>query len=148
MPGVFLSYNRQDASDFAVLLYAWLAERFGPGHVFWDREGIRPGQEFPKELERQLRDCEALIALIGPAWTPSEWITREIGSALRRKVLVLPVLIGDRPHLERDGLPAAIRRLASLQTLDTRDLRFRQLLMETLEGQVTSAPGEDRSATP
>src|SRR5262245_42973076 len=39
MPGVFLSYRRPE-TDYAVLLYAWLAERFGTPHVFWDREDI------------------------------------------------------------------------------------------------------------
>ncbi len=45
MAGVFLSYRRQD-SDYAVLLYAWLDERFGPAQVFWDDEDIDPGKEF------------------------------------------------------------------------------------------------------
>ena len=70
MPGVFLSYRRPE-TDYAVLLYAWLAERFGPPHVFWDREDIDPGKDFPRVVSERLRDSEALVALVGPAWTPS-----------------------------------------------------------------------------
>jgi len=51
MPGVFLSYRRKDG-DFAVLLYAWLVERFGAERVFWDREDIDPGSDFRQVLRR------------------------------------------------------------------------------------------------
>jgi len=132
MAGVFLSYRRRDG-DYAVLLYAWLAEAFGADSVFWDREDIDPGRDFREVLSERLRGCQALVALIGPGWSPSPWIQREIRAALRRGVLVLPVLLGDVPNLQADALPASIRRLASLQSLETRDLRFRTRLMDALE---------------
>jgi tetratricopeptide (TPR) repeat protein len=132
MSGVFLSYRRQD-SDYAVLLYAWLAQRFGPEEVFWDREDIDPGKDFRRVLSQHLGGCEALVALIGPGWSPSEWIRREIGAALRRKVLVVPVLVGEAQALQSAALPKSIRKLAVLQALETRDLRFRARLMEVLD---------------
>ena len=58
MPGVFLSYRRPE-TDYAVLLYAWLAERFGTPNVFWDREDIDPGKDFRKVLSDRLADAEA-----------------------------------------------------------------------------------------
>ena len=108
MPGVFLSYRRAE-SDYAVLMYAWLAERFGPAQVFWDREDIEPGKDFREVLSTHLDGCQALVALIGPNWSPSPWIQNEIGAALKRKVLVLPVLVGDTPNLSEDALPPPIR---------------------------------------
>lgn len=104
-------------SDYAVLLYAWLAERFGPGQLFWDQEDIDPGKEFRRVLSQHLRGCDALVVLIGPGWSPSECIRREIGAALRRKVLVVPVLVGEAKPLEGAGLPKSIRKLAALQRL-------------------------------
>jgi tetratricopeptide (TPR) repeat protein len=142
MPGVFLSYRRPE-TDYAVLLYAWLAERFGPPHVFWDREDIDPGKDFRRVLSERLRESEALVALIGPAWTPSPWIQKEIRAALRRKILVLPVLVGETPNLQPNALPKSIRPLAVLQTLETRDLRFRDLLVTELERVVTRSSAED-----
>ena len=146
MSGVFLSYRRAE-SDYAVLMYAWLAERFGATQVFWDREDIEPGKDFREVLSARLKGCTALVALIGPSWTPSPWIQKEIGAALKRKVLVLPVLVGETPNLTEDALPAAIRALASIQTVETRDMRFRDRLVTTLEKVVTSeaneAPGDD-----
>jgi tetratricopeptide (TPR) repeat protein len=142
MPGVFLSYRRTDG-DYAVLLYAWLAERFGAANVFWDREDIDPGRDFRRVLSERLREAQALVALIGPGWSPSEWIQREIGAAIRRKALVLPVLVGEVSHLNRESLPRAIRRLANLQSLETRDLRFRDRLIEALEQKLTGTRPAD-----
>jgi tetratricopeptide (TPR) repeat protein len=131
MPGVFLSYRRKDG-DYAVLLYAWLTEKFGADQVFWDREDIDPGSDFRKVLSDKLRTCDALVAMIGPGWSPSPWIQREIRASLKRCVLVLPVLLGDSPNLDAAALPKSIRQLASLQTLETRDLRFRDRLIDAL----------------
>jgi tetratricopeptide (TPR) repeat protein len=138
MPGVFLSYRRTDG-DFAVLLYAWLVERFGADQVFWDREDIDPGRDFREVLSATLASCDALVALIGPGWSPSPWIQREIGAALRRRILVLPVLLGDAVHVDAASLPKALRRFAALQTLETRDLRFRDRLVTALDA-VAAAP--------
>ena len=132
MTDIFLSYRRRD-SDYALLLFAWLTERFGSGRVFWDREGIDAGKDFRRVLSQQLRSCRAFIALIGPGWTASEWIEREMATALRRKILILPVLVGDAPNPPQELLPRAIRKLSALQTLETADLRFRVRLIEALE---------------
>ena len=146
MPGVFLSYRRPE-TDYAVLLYAWLAERFGTPNVFWDREDIDPGKDFRKVLSDRLRDAEALVALIGPAWSPSPWIQKEIGAALRRKILVLPVLVGETPNLQPAALPKSIRSLAVLQTLETRDLRFRDRLVAALEREVSASVADESMDT-
>jgi hypothetical protein len=128
---IFVSYNRVD-SDYAVLLHAWLTETFGKGRVFWDRDDIDPGADFRQALSRELRGCRALVALIGPGWRPSTWIRREIAAALRHKILVLPLLVGSRAALRADELPTAIRKLHSVQALETKDLRFRERLVEHL----------------
>src|ERR1051325_1339384 len=147
MPGVFLSYRRKDG-DFAVLLYAWLMERFDAENVFWDREDIDPGSDFRQVLSATLRNCDALVALIGPQWSPSPWIQREIGASLKRRILVLPVLLGDAPNIDAGALPKAVRRLASLQTLETRDLRFRDRLLEALDRVVSGSANTKTSASP
>jgi len=151
MAGVFLSYRRKDG-DFAVLLYAWLVERFGADRVFWDREDIDPGSDFRKVLSTTLQQCDALVALIGPAWSPSPWIQREIGASLKRRILVLPVMLGDAARVDAKSLPQAMRKLASLQTLETADLRFRDRLLKSLDAVVgaaakTGTPATDGAAT-
>ena len=145
MTDIFLSYRRRD-SDYALLLYAWLTEHFGTRHVFWDREGIDAGKDFQAVLSQQLRGCRAFIALIGPEWNASEWIKQEIATALRRKILVLPVLVGDAPRPTAETLPRAIRKLAVLQTLETADLRFRARLIEALEHVITAPAARRKPA--
>jgi tetratricopeptide (TPR) repeat protein len=130
------------------LLYAWLAERFGPARVFWDREDIEPGEDFRKALSTQLRGCDALAALIGPGWSPSSWIQREIRAALERKILVLPILVGDIRNLSAESLPTSIRKLANLQSLETRDQRFRHLFIDALERVLPAAPDAHTSVDP
>jgi tetratricopeptide (TPR) repeat protein len=146
MADVFVSYNRRD-SDYAVLLHAWLSERFGRERVFWDRDDIDPGADFRKTLATELRECRALLALIGPGWKPSRWIRREIAAALGRKILVLPILVGGRSNLPGNQLPRAIRKLAWVQTLETQDLRFQERLMEHLAKAVPAA-GKRAVASP
>jgi len=132
VPGIFLSYRRRD-SDYAILLYAWLTERFGSEFVFWDREDIDPGKDFRNALIERLRAAKAVVALVGPGWSPSPWIRREIAGALKKRILILPVMVGDVRAIQAKALPRSIRKLAVLQSLDATDLRFRSQLIEALE---------------
>jgi hypothetical protein len=55
---------------------------------------------------------------------------------------VLPVLVGETPNLQPNALPKSIRSLAVLQSLETRDLRFRDRLVTALEREVTRSSVE------
>jgi hypothetical protein len=121
MSGIFLSYRRADG-DIAVLLYAWLAEKFGPSQVFWDREDIAPGTVFATEIEDRLSSCNALIAVIGCNWTPSEWIRREIALAFRRRILVLPILTNDIPSILVWSRDSNLLRTQGISILPARPL--------------------------
>jgi tetratricopeptide (TPR) repeat protein len=148
VPGIFLSY-RSDDRDYATLLHAWLAERFGPAQVFWDHEDIDPGQDYRKVLSEYLASSQALVALIGPGWSPSEWIQREIGTALRREITILPVLVGGLQALNADDLPKSIRQLAFRQALRTSDDRFHDRFMQALgaiPALAQAPPGQDLRA--
>jgi tetratricopeptide (TPR) repeat protein len=138
MSGIFLSYRRGD-SDYAVLLYAWLTERFGSDLVFWDREDIDPGENYEKVLRKRIRAAQVFVALIGPGWTPSLWIRREIGTALQRKRFVLPVFVGGVKELRGNQMHRSIRGILKLERVETSDLRFRSRFMEKLERVVKTA---------
>jgi tetratricopeptide (TPR) repeat protein len=136
---VFLSYSRRD-SDYAVLLYAWLAEHFGSEQIFWDREGIDVGEDYRRVLTETLQSCEALVAVIGPDWFPSPWIQREIRTALTNRALVVPVLVG-RSEMPKPGeLPRGLGRLTTSQAQELSDLRFRERLLRVLQSVVQPAP--------
>jgi tetratricopeptide (TPR) repeat protein len=148
MPGIFISYRRTD-SDHAVLLYAWLKERFGADRVFWDKEDIQPGQSFADVLRNRVRSADALVALIGRDWmsvtdaqgrrrleSPEDWVRIEIASALDAKLLVLPVLATGVEAPMASDLPPDLEPLAGVQALSMSDARFHNLLLSTLEKSV------------
>lgn len=151
MAGIFVSYRRTD-SDHAVLLYAWLKERFGREQVFWDREDIAPGQAFADVLRARVGAATALVALIGRDWisvtdpaghrrldSPDDWVRTEIAIALEKKLLVVPVLGSGVSYLSAADLPGDLQPLAGLQALPMSDARFHGLLVETLEKAVPPA---------
>lgn len=151
MSGVFISYRRTD-TDSALLLYSWLRERFGAEQVFWDREDIPPGSRYDDVLIERIRSAEALVALIGPTWvsvtdavgvrrleSSTDWVRREIATALELERLVLPVLMSGTEPPSVGELPADLRELARLEALQLSDLRLRERLLAALDRVVPAA---------
>src|SRR5215475_10345879 len=102
MPGIFISYRRDDCGGYSLSLYRVLREKFGPEHVFRDFDTVLPGTDFVKVIEETLSSCEVLIALIGNQWLamtqqrlndPEDFTRLEIARALERNILVIPVLV-------------------------------------------------------
>jgi tetratricopeptide (TPR) repeat protein len=149
---IFISYRRSDG-DFALLLYAWLTERFGRERVFWDKEDIDPGQDWAEVLRSRVKSAKALVALIGHDWatvtddtgrrrleSPRDWVRAEIAAALVGGALVLPVLTTGTANLREDELPDDLRALARTQSLSMSDSRFHTRLIEALDRVVYAAP--------
>lgn len=124
---IFISYRTSDEPFAALLLDRRLAERFGPGRIFRDSRTIRPGTYFPAAIRRALKECQAMIVVIGEQWLragshgrrwiddPEDWIRAEIAEALRRNTLVIPVLVGNATLPPVSALPADIAGLVSRQ---------------------------------
>jgi hypothetical protein len=132
VPSIFINYRRDDAGWAADRLVERLCRRFSREQVFLDRSSIRPGEDFPRRLDAELESSVAMLALIGPQWltaaSPSgerridadgDIVRLEIAVALRRGILVIPVLIGTTMPAARE-LPLEIRALADrrAQSLD------------------------------
>jgi hypothetical protein len=138
MPGIFISYRHGDCSGWARCLFADLARRFGADLVFMDtQEDIPRGAEFPSVLERALQDCNVLLALISPQWisctcadgsrrldAADDWVRTEIAMALRREILVVPVLLGGAPLPGEDQLPADLLGLLRRQAAEITGTRW------------------------
>lgn len=65
MPGVFISYRRDDTRGFAGALVREFNSRLGPDQVFMDIEDIEGGTDFPAVLRDAVQSCDILLALIG-----------------------------------------------------------------------------------
>lgn len=65
---------------------------------FVAHESIEPTQEWQEEIEKALFSMDALAAILMPGVKESNWIDQELGVALGRDVLVVPVIKGLDPY--------------------------------------------------
>jgi len=104
---IFISYRREDTAPYAGRIYDRLVTEFGVEQVFFDIDTIPPGDDFVEVLSEKVESCDVLLAVIGKSWltvadaagrpriqNPEDFVAIEIGAALRRKVRVIPLLVG------------------------------------------------------
>jgi len=65
---------------------------------FVAHEDIAPSREWQDEIELALRSMNSLAALLTPDFHPSKWTDQEIGFALGKGVVVIPVRYGADPY--------------------------------------------------
>ena len=136
MPGLFVSYRRDDSQGFAGRLADDLEAAFGPERVFRDVE-IPIGSDFASVLRAAVADSDALIVVIGRHWVghrgadrpprlfdADDWVRAEIEAALECGTWIVPVLVGGAAMPSADALPPSMRRLASVQAAMLDDRRW------------------------
>ncbi len=92
---------------------------------FVAHEDIEPSLEWQHEIELALRSMHGLAALITPDFHPSRWTDHEVGWALGRGVLVVPVRLGTDPYGlmgKIQGVRGALERPKALAESLTRTL--------------------------
>lgn len=138
MAAIFISYRRIDSKAYAGRLFDRLNQHFGEDHVFMDVEGgIQRGEDFASALQRAVESVDAMIILIGRQWLtcsgpngqrridqPDDWVRQETAIALRRGILVLPVLVDGASMPVEAELPEDIRLLARRQASEISDTRW------------------------
>lgn len=65
---------------------------------FVAHEDIEPNQEWQNDIELALRSMHALVALLTPDFHQSKWTDQEVGVALGKGTLVIPVRLGLDPY--------------------------------------------------
>jgi hypothetical protein len=156
MPGVFISYRRQDSAGHTGRLFDRLQAGLGRGRVFMDIAGIDPGVDFVQTIERAVGSCDVLLAVIGPEWLTctgvsghsrlddhADFVRTEISAALRRGVRVIPVLIAGASMPPAQALPEDLVALGRLQMVELRDTRWHadtSDLIATLQGLLGANP--------
>src|SRR5271165_1844980 len=134
---IFISYRRDDNPAWARSLYDRLTQRFGENQVFRDVDGIPLGKDFLKEIERRVGECDVLIAVIGARWltstdqqggkrleNPKDFVRMEIGTALRRDIRVIPVLVDGVSMPKSTDLPDDLKELVYRNALQIGDTHF------------------------
>lgn len=66
--------------------------------AFVAHDDIEPTALWEVEIERALRSCEALVAVVTDDFSASLWCDQEVGFALGRGLPVIPVQLGKAPH--------------------------------------------------
>jgi hypothetical protein len=101
---------------------------FGSKQVFLDMEDIAAGSDFPIIIDEAVRNCELLLALIGPSWVEfrdefgqrrienlTDFVRLELVAALERKIPIIPVLLEHAKMPKADELPDELKLLGTLQ---------------------------------
>jgi hypothetical protein len=125
MSTVFISYRREIAAGEARALFNDLAERLGENSVFMDVDSIALGRDFRNVLQEVLASCDLMLVLIGRNWVdvkdeegrtrlgnPGDFVRLEIEAALKRDIVITPVLVQGAHMPGAEKLPAEIKDLA------------------------------------
>lgn len=65
---------------------------------FVAHEDIKPTKEWQLEIEKALFTMDALVAVLTPEFNSSKWTDQEVGVAIGREVLVIPIRKGNDPY--------------------------------------------------
>ncbi|MDN3523569.1 nSTAND1 domain-containing NTPase [Halomonas ramblicola] len=138
MSTLFISHSSTD-SEAANELAGWL-QRQGHHSLFLDFDpeyGIPPGRDWEEELYRQLKACQAFVALCSEAAMASCWCLAELSHARALGKLIVPVRIA----------PCTLRpQLAELQIIDL--IKEPELGYERLREALTGVFDWDRRRPP
>jgi hypothetical protein len=134
---IYLSYRRSESAAYAGRLFDHLSRHFGRRSVFMDIDTIRRGEDFPQAIESALNACDVVLVVIGTTWAtdtgqdgrcrlddPKDWVRLEVAAALRRDILVVPVLVEGARLPDPASLPEELRALCQRHACEISDLRW------------------------
>lgn len=116
MAHIFISYRRQGTDKGRALHLAQdLRAAFGHESVFLDEQAFALGK-LGDFLAPELHVCRALIVVIGQEWmerrkdlsNATDWVRGEIEVALRRDILIVPVLVDGASMPLHSDLPKSL----------------------------------------
>lgn len=128
---IFISYRRQETAWPARQLHEALCERYGAAQVFKDVDNIAPGEDFVDKVTSTVTSCRVLLAMIGPRWAeiadedgnrriddPDDFVRLEVGTALGRGVLVVPILVDGAKLPKAADLPPDLVAITRRQAVE------------------------------
>lgn len=157
---ILLSYRRADV-EAGGRVEEELARRFGADVVLAARHDIAFGQDFGLATEQAVRQCDAVLVLIGPDWLaatdstgrrrlddPNDPVRRDVASALKLRKTVIPVLLDGASMPRADQLPGELAPLAHRQALQGDTDSIGDVLFRMLQPPPQAPPSPMRSSAP
>jgi TIR domain len=153
---IFISYRRGDDPGYTQALFQLLRKDFTPEQLFMDVEGyINVGDDFVAIINEHVRNCDILLAIIGPHWInaqndegkrrltdPKDFVRVAIASALKQGKQVIPVLVNEASMPRAKDLPKPLRPLAKRNAVRLTHERFLadcQGLVDDVRGALAAA---------
>lgn len=130
---IFICYRRSDSADITGRIYDRLVDELGRGPIFKDVDSIPLGVDFKEHLDRKVRECSVLLAIMGDHWTeaqdetgkkrledPADFVRIEIESALESRIPVIPLLVRGAQMPDEEDLPSSLRKLVYMNGVPIR----------------------------
>jgi hypothetical protein len=86
------SANRERGAGLRSVLAAWGVD------AFVAHDAIEPTREWQNVIEAALLTCDALCAIVTPDFVESRWCDQEVGFAMARRIVVVPIKADADPH--------------------------------------------------
>src|SRR5271166_3466047 len=157
---IFISYRREESHWSARSLHDRLSMSFDWSQIFMDIDAIALGEDFVKAIETTVAKCDVLIAVIGNNWltskdeqggrrleNPEDFVRMEIGTALKREIRVIPVLVDGALMPRSTDLPDDLKPLVRRNALRISDTSFDgdcQRLVATIREVLEKAAKEEQ----
>ena len=168
MPKIAISYRRADSEAMTGRIFDRLIAHYGKEAIFRDIDDIPPGIDFRVHINQTLLKTHILLAIVGPQWLgmatdgsadriqeESDPVRVEVETALRRRVPLIPVLIGSTKMPSSDLLPPslkdfAFRNAVKVDTGQDFDYHMDRLIrsMDAILEQAPKSPPSRETKTP
>src|SRR6204780_1785974 len=125
MPKIAISYRRADSEAMTGRIFDRLIAHYGKDAIFRDIDDIPPGIDFRVHINQTLLKTHILLAIVGPQWLglasdggadriqeESDPVRVEVETALRRRVPLIPGLIGATKMPSSGLLPPSLKDFA------------------------------------
>jgi WD40 repeat protein len=123
MPKISISYRRADSEAMTGRIFDRLIAHYGKDAIFRDIDDIPLGIDFRQHINETLLKTNILLAIVGPEWLgrrgeaermveEADPVRVEIETALRRRVPIIPVLIGNTKMPTDEQLPPGMKDFA------------------------------------
>lgn len=122
LPRVFISYRQRETSDLTRALQVELVRALGDEHVFFDRDSMAAGRSLDAAIPDAVRSADVVLAVVGHHWL-NEFESRrqirddvrvELGEAIIRRKMVVPVVLEDAPWPPIGKWPAELSSMSRL----------------------------------